>query len=158
MKRSITLTEKEIRNFWKKVNKKGENECWTWSGFRNKKGYGQFKVGPAPRMAHRVSWVLHFGEIPEDLLVCHKCDNPPCVNPSHLFLGTEKDNQEDMSRKERSPRGEKQGSSVLKENDVIKIKSLLNNGLGPSEIAKMMNLNRRTVSSIKLGESWSWLK
>ncbi len=80
--------------------------CWLWTGSRNQKGYGWSRIqGISTRMAHRISWLLHRGDIPEGVLVCHKCDTPSCVNPDHLFLGTQKDNLLDMSRKGRSYRG-----------------------------------------------------
>jgi len=78
------------------------NGCWEWTGCLDKKGYGQFYYKGKHRRAHRVSWALKYGEIPpSELFACHKCDNPKCVNPDHLFLGTQSDNMKDMSRKGR---------------------------------------------------------
>ena len=85
--------------FWDKVDKTGE--CWIWTASKNKKGYGRFGFGSRAQLAHRVSWLLSNGEIPDGMLACHTCDNPPCVNPSHLWLGTQKDNVVDMSSKGR---------------------------------------------------------
>lgn len=84
--------------------------CWLWLAGAGKRRYGRFKLGKLPngksvtRFAHRVSWQIHRGEIPKGIQVCHKCDVPECVNPDHLFLGTQKDNARDMARKRRASR------------------------------------------------------
>jgi hypothetical protein len=81
------------------------NGCWEYDGYRNEHGYGQFAVNTSwGVLAHRVAWVLTFGPIPVGLEVCHTCDNPPCINPAHLFIGTHGDNVQDMWTKGRHPR------------------------------------------------------
>lgn len=103
--------------FWSKV--RTTDHCWIWIGNRktNSSGrtYGGFKVKGKMRQAHRVSWEMHRGAIPAGLFVLHSCDNPPCVNPDHLFLGTQKDNALDRDRKGRreAPQGEKNGFAKL---------------------------------------------
>lgn len=92
-----------VSRFWEKVSKRGpiimDSSCWEWTAYRLPHGYGLFDR----RLAHRISWELSRGPIPEGLCVCHKCDHPPCVNPDHLFVGTMADNMRDRSTKGRFP-------------------------------------------------------
>lgn len=104
----FTLSPHDIARFWSRVNKSGPiirpelGPCWEWIGARTKRGYGQFEIGPAPRRtyyAHRISYLIAHGELDPDLHVCHECDNPPCMRPTHLFQGTAMDNVRDAVRK-----------------------------------------------------------
>lgn len=91
-----------VERFWERVGK--SDGCWEWTGYRAPAGYGQLGRGPRNEglaLAHRLSWEFHYGPIPDGLLVCHRCDNPPCVRPDHLFLGTFVDNAQDMVSKGR---------------------------------------------------------
>lgn len=105
------LSEKVARRFWSKVDRRDPDECWEWKGSRIFSGYGQFWLGARQLKAHRIAYELGTGEMPpDDLVVCHACDNPPCCNPAHLWLGTVRDNVQDMIAKGRQPRGKRRYS------------------------------------------------
>ena len=106
-RRAAALTPKALsERFWSKVDRGGDDECWEWQAAAALTDpdyqYGAFGVpGRGPILSHRMAWELTHGEITEGLHVCHHCDNPPCCNPRHLFLGTRSDNMQDMLRKGR---------------------------------------------------------
>lgn len=138
--------------FWAQVEK--TDSCWLWVGTRFVDGYGLFRDGK-PRGAHRVAWELHYGPIPDGLMVCHHCDNPPCVNPAHLFLGTNADNMADMKRKGRQGFGERNASSRLTEVDIVAIrKSYWLQGLLSHEIARQYETSDRHIRNIVRGNKW----
>jgi len=154
-------------SFWSKVDKKSDNECWLWLGTINTHGlpYGRmasqyWKKGKILKAA-TVSWVVHYGEIPEHysyhgICVLHKCDNPVCVNPKHLFLGTHADNMNDMVKKGRSAcvTGIKNPSAKLNDKKVIEIRKHLKNKIPLRRIAKMYGVGGTTILRIKQNTHW----
>ena len=111
------------KRFWEKVNKHGD-ECWEWLGSKDEKGYGYFWDQIRNTKAHRYSWTTHYGRIQKDKIICHHCDNPSCVNPNHLFLGTHQDNANDREAKGRRKNvvGENSPNSKLTDDDVRAIR------------------------------------
>lgn len=147
--------------FWDKVNVCGANECWLWKGSKAR-GYGRISLsdrGRGAAQAHRISWEIHYGSIPDGLYVCHKCDVRACVNPNHLFLGTPKDNQQDMVRKGRCAMGETHPQTKFKKDDIIKIRKLYATGkFTQREIARRFEVKRPAISRILSGKRWGHVK
>lgn len=145
--------------FWGRVQK--SDGCWEWQGRRDHGGYGRFDVGPRgankPLLAHRISWEMANGPIADGLHVCHKCDNPPCVNPAHLFLGTNADNVADAVRKRRHTFGETKHFAKLTEADVLSIRARRASGEELQHIANDHGVTASTVSNIALRKSWRHL-
>ena len=147
----------ELR-FWSKVEKRSGAECWPWLASKAHFGHGQFKVGGKHGScvhAHRVAWELTFGDIPAGAVVRHRCDNPPCVNPAHLVIGTQDDNINDRVRRGRSAAGDKHGRAKLTSADVANIR-LSQEPI--SILAKNYGVNRETVRAAKSGRNWKALE
>jgi hypothetical protein len=107
--KEVQVTEKDISRFWSKVEKSTSTECWEWKGVIVKDGYGRVRCSHGARvLTHRLSYTIHKGQVPSGMFVCHSCDNPCCVNPSHLWAGTHTDNMRDKITKGRAntPKGE----------------------------------------------------
>lgn len=128
-----------------------KNGCWIWNAAVRADGYGQFHIKRKPMGAHRASYLLFVGELQNGDLVCHRCDNPICVNPAHLFIGTPADNSADMVKKGRQARGEKHGSRKLSEMDVLAIRGMAGTQL---EIAKSFGVDRSLIGYIRRGDLW----
>lgn len=136
------------------------DSCWGWNGSRHAFGYGFFVFRYEQLPAHRFSYELHNGPIPEGegyhgTCVLHKCDNPSCCNPKHLFLGTAGDNVEDMVSKRRHAFGEKNGNSKITEADVLEIRRLGSMGMNALDIAKRYGLVEEYIRQIQKGANWS---
>jgi hypothetical protein len=147
--------------FWMKVDSGVPNGCWEWTGCCNHDGYGKIKDSGKTVTSHRVSWELHNGPIPEGVLVLHKCDNPKCIRPDHLFLGTDKSNAEDKVAKGRQGtlKGEALPQSKLRESDVRSIREMYRRHQSRTDglrtfLVKWFGVSRSTVSGVASGTTW----
>lgn len=157
--------------FFRLVNK--TDSCWLWNGSKKSSGYGCFSFNGKRVRAHRWAYEHFIGHIPEGLLVCHSCDVPACVNPEHLWVGTNGDNHKDMCRKRRharhaisksnkntsgpkgTPRGSRHGRARLTESDVLSIRDKLKNGSTLSSVAKLYGMNLASIFLIKHRKTWT---
>jgi len=157
------LTLKDSKRFWTKVNI--SDGCWIWNSSRNKTGYGTFSIKHHPYKAHRVAWEQTFGEIPKGFHVLHRCDNPPCVNPEHLFLGTHQDNMRDMDMKGRrakpngmnTPVGSDSPNSVLREDHVRQIRSQKGK-VSYRDLAEQYGVGYSTIRHIMNFDTWKHVR
>ena len=145
---TVPVKERFMRN----VVKTGR--CWFWRNHIGNRGYGQFKFRGATWLAHRVSYIINKGEIPEDMVIMHQCDNQICVNPKHLKLGTVQDNVNDRVAKGRSAIGVCNGRAKLTEEDVRVIRQLWRSGGNRGEMAKIYGVDRKTICAIVENRTW----
>ncbi len=147
--------EKRIAKFLQRV-RVDSNGCWIWTGMKSKTGYGQVKRDGKFIFAHRYSYQIHKGDL-GGLFVLHKCDIRLCVNPEHLSLGTQKDNQQDMKRKMRHAFGERSPNAKLTDEDVLRIYALHAKGMGTIRLAKMFGVTKNLTWRIVRGLQWTHL-
>jgi hypothetical protein len=144
--------------FWSKVSRCGPDDCWHWTAGTASKGYGRFKIGRSDVAASRVAWAIANQRDPGDLIVRHKCDNPPCCNPAHLELGTHADNAQDKVKRGRARTGrqdgERNGHATLTIEQVGKIVEAFRAGLNNQQIAYRFPVGHSLVSRIRTGRSW----
>lgn len=149
-----------VERFNQKVMPEPMSGCWLWTACLLKGGYGMMGVHGTNELAHRLSWRIHKGEIPDGLCVCHHCDNRSCVNPDHLFLGTYQDNMTDKVRKGRQNRiptqlGEQSPHSKLTNDDVLTIRRLKSTGTtSTKELSSRYNVSERNIDLIIARKKW----
>lgn len=147
MPKTTTVSDR----FWNKVKKIDDLfSCWEWTGYRSKSGYGSFQIDKYPRRAHRVSFLLTYGPFDSQLYVLHRCDNPSCVRPDHLFLGTPKDNSRDMASKGRTVIG----TAKLNKEKASEIRRLRKEGISLDDLAIQFSVCTRNVRYILEGKYW----
>lgn len=135
---------------------KRDNGCWEWVGHTRLDGYGLIWRGGKAVRAHRVSYELFCGDIADEDVICHRCDNPRCINPSHLFKGTRLTNNQDAAAKGRQARGERNGHAKLTSDDIAAIRAM--RGVAPQqEIAQKFGIHQGSVSQIQTGRRWKHL-
>jgi hypothetical protein len=167
------LTEQQTRNFWNKVQILDPDSCWEWQAHRDRDGYGSVKLSRKTYRATRVAYSLEFGDLRNDLGVLHKCDNPPCCNPNHLFLGTVLENNRDAKAKgrtatglrngkytkpERTARGERVNTARLTETTVYEIIAKLRQNVSQQVLATEHNICRQAIWAIAHGKTWKHIE
>lgn len=157
------MDEKRIAHFWSRVDKGGADDCWEWRGARNVSGHGVGWDGRRTQIAHRMAWFAAHQRWPTQCLL-HRCDNPPCCNPRHLFEGTRADNMRDMWAKGRGvnpPKNHGKGEDhcyvKLTEAQVWEILRGLRNGARVVELARSFAVSESNIYAIRSGRSWAHL-
>lgn len=141
--------------FWSKVDRTGS--CWIWVSTKNRSGYGVFGMGRkvGMRLAHRLSFEwANSAAIPAGLFVCHRCDNPACIRPEHLFLGTQDDNMRDAAMKERTQRGTDRVIAKLDPGMVRQIRARASQGERLAWLARDFGVARTTIEAVVTGRTW----
>lgn len=154
---TVEYTHKQLKRFWSHVDKSaGINACWLWTAHLTT-GYGRMRLFGKPTLAHRISYQAAYGEIPDGLMVCHHCDNRACVNPTHLFLGTARDNSHDRTLKQRggNHKGERNGRHLLTQVQVAEIRDLCaHKRFTQKQLGELYGVSPKTIAAIASGYNW----
>lgn len=143
--------------FWVKVDKGDPDDpkaCWEWKACRDKNGYGKIGIKGKTFQAHRVSYAYHYENFDPSMVICHRCDNPPCVNPKHLFQDTAQKNNLDRDLKNRQVRGENNGTAKLNDQAIRDIRAMWKAGTSQTAIAQIYGVNQATISRIVHKKRW----
>ncbi len=152
------------RQFWRRVDRRGEDECWLWTGYVHRSGYGWFeRWGDRVPATHAALRFADGVDVPSGMVVCHRCDNPGCVNPAHLWIGTHTDNMQDMIAKGRgggkggrdAARGEDHGMAKLSQAEVDDIRALhAGGGVTQAALSRQFGVSRAQIQRILSGARW----
>lgn len=162
-RRGSRMRENALDRFMQRIDRSGGDEsCWEWTAGKSSRGYGTITVGGVNLGAHRFAFENFVGPIPDGMYVCHKCDNPACCNPSHLFLGTALDNNRDRNSKGRANRavGERARHALLTSEEVLEIRRTYRQGssdFNQPALALRFGVSQSTISDIVLGKKWKHL-
>jgi hypothetical protein len=137
--------------FWLMVERRGDDDCWHWLGGVGPKGYGKASLYRLVIGAHVLSWIVNTGDITNGFLVCHSCDNPTCVNPKHLFLGTHDDNMKDMDSKGRRRICEQHPFAKL---DWDKVRDIRASGESSRSIANRLGVSHKAILAVRNNQTW----
>ncbi len=148
------LSEADILRFWEKVDIRGDDDCWPWLAGCSEPGYGSFWAFGKNWGASRVAFVLQYGGDPVGLLICHACDNPPCCNPRHVFIGTQMDNIADCVSKGRRSNGERHYNSKLTSELVLEIRAASYSGETQTALAEKYGVSQPHIERIINRKSW----
>lgn len=143
-----------LGRFMKFVPTASPDQCWEWQSTKNRSGYGKFWLERRTAIAHRVSYELHKGAIPAGLAVRHTCDNPPCVNPAHLIVGTGKDNARDALERGKYRRGSENGRAKLTESQVAEIRAGWMRGETQVDMARRFGVSKSAIQWVLNGRTW----
>jgi hypothetical protein len=158
--RKIMTPKPSVTRFWTHVDQRGAEDCWPWMACRQASGHGQFTVTTRPRKlmpAHRFMWTLVHGPIPDVMKVCHTCDHGWCVNPAHLFIGTQADNLRDCREKGRHMHGERHYKAKVTAETVRTIRAAVTAGERRAAVGARCGVTRKYVDQIMSGRTWRHL-
>ena len=151
-------TKNDLVRFWCKVNVRSKNKCWEWISHKDRDGYGRFYFNKKQVGAHRFSYFIKHGTIQKDLMICHTCNNPSCINPNHLYEGTAYDNVKDSKIAGTlyfsNAKGEKCPNAKLTQNQVNEIRRLLKTKMKQGDIARKFKVSQSNITLIKNGTNW----